>query len=310
MSLGCVVVPLLLQNLRGTPKVFLLLQQLCAVAYVTLCFFSLRLTVGVLTDKFGFNVYHMDFDKERIGIISLQQRLMGLFALFFAYQHLGYSLLQSLHYHAMIADPLSFEKYGRVKKVIFRVLIMTLLSAALACERTVEMTVPLFNEDRDIREEERNRAEYILKIFRIVKYSVVKVVYTAVLIVVAYKIWQSMEQSRNLRGSNQISPLFVAICVIPIVNDFVYLIAELPEAILPLVIQEGDVKLLEAFCTTWLGHFVRHVQLPLTISIYTFASVLQCAGFLACFPKLREGACLKMLNKIRDVQGRALRDSS
>ena len=275
--LGCVLVPILLQNLRGSPKVFLVLQQISAFLCVIFSFVSLEISNSSLIE-----LPSRDWsDTSAINSWLKTQKISNFWAAFFSSQHLSFSILQSLNYHEMITNPSHYEDYASIKRVVCRILALSLLSI-ISC---VDFLIECAPSSRHVL--------YTLRIVRLVKYPIIKVSYTVTLIFVAYKIRKCLNQSNSVRGSTTLSSLFMAACVIPLINNMLFLGTELPNIVIPYLFSRKQ-NLHATFCKSAVGHFARHIQMPLTISIYTMGSLIQCAAFLVCFPKLRENVFTKL----------------
>ena len=290
LSLGallcCILVPVLLQNLRGSPRIFLVLQQISAVLFVVFSFIPMEINVSTLVELHSKPWGSEDPFPNSV----LTQNICNFFAAFFLSQHFVFSILQSFNYHEMISNPLHFEEYAKVKKVLRRVMAMSLVSVVLCVDYLIDCVIS------------EKSVSQALHIVRLAKYPIVKVLYTATLIFVAYKIRLSLKQSNSIRGSTTLSSLFIAVCVVPLVNNVLFLGVEVPNAVIPFLFSRED-NLHAAFCTSGIGHFVRHIQMPLTISVFAMGSLMQCAAFLAGFPKLRENVFVKLWKKIRGGTG-------
>ena len=285
-SLCCILVPILLQNLRGSPKTFLVLQQISSVLFVAFSFTSMEINNSSLTEltskEWG--------DDSAFAKLVTTQKICNFFAAFFLSQHFVFSILQSFNYYEMITNPLHFEEYAMVKKVVCRALVLSLVSVILCVDYLIECVTSSKSVTR------------ALHVFRLAKYPIVKFSYTSTLVFVAYKIRLSLTQSNSIRGSTRLSSLFIAVCIIPLVNNVLFLGVEVPNTVIPFIFSRKD-NLHGAFCMSGMGHFARHIQMPLTISVFTLGSLMQCASFLAGFPKLRDNVFVKLWKMIHGATG-------
>ena len=124
-----------------------------------------------------------------------------------------------------------------------------------------------------------------IAIFSIVQFGILKVVYTVLLIIQTSKIKKSLCQSNALRnGTDNLHgmSLFIVVCIIPTVNNAVYLCSDLPQIVFTYI--ERNTK---NGCDETLVNFSLRVQMPLIAVSYFFGSLLQCITYIIIFPKVR-----------------------
>ena len=70
---------------------------------------------------------------------------------------------------------------------------------------------------------------YYCSLTQMIIVASVKISYTITLVFLAFKIRSSLISSRELRNGTNNSPLFVVICVIPLINNVIYLGSDIPK---------------------------------------------------------------------------------
>ena len=276
-AIVCVSIPFLLQNLRGPSKGYFLLQQLTVLFFLLFLFLPAVKLHNILDDE--------NFRSKRA--ILMLMPLWHFFSSFFYYQHSMFILLQSFTYKTMICDSVNFNEYNDTKNVLVRVASSIALSTFLSMAHLLHLGL-LFSG---------NYAAEALSFYTCIvdttTMAVVKVVSMAYLMVVSCTIRNALRQSDEIRNQNQntaFPPLFIVVCIIPIINNLLYIIADGLRAATDVLNSHWWKQASSDF--TCNGHFV-HIILPFTASVYTIGSIFQSCSYLYFFPRLRKELCCK-----------------
>ena len=70
-------------------------------------------------------------------------------------------------------------------------------------------------------------------IMRMVVFGIVKISYTIALLVIASKVQVALKKSREMNGKNNGGSLFIIVCSVPLINNFLSLVYEIPSLLIP-----------------------------------------------------------------------------
>ena len=294
MIISCILIPCLLKNLRGHSKVYLILQHLSANVFLIM----MATAITIETRPKDFISFAAGGYRAEAYI-----KITAIFENIFYYQQYSYSLLQSLNFYHMICNPLQYCEYTKPISVIKRVVVCLLFSFLLPLPSVLERMVVTFvsrnnwSLDLDLVKD----VIYFNRIYCGVVACLLKVGYTVILSIISVRVRSSLAESREIRNDEAtISPLFVTVCLVPLVNNVLYLGSEIPRAIFDYrnnvhsdfkrdKVYYSDFKYDEEyFDPDWRFYELTFI---LTASVYLMASVVQCSAYLICFPQLRRGLC-------------------
>ena len=148
----------------------------------------------------------------------------------FLYQYYAFSLLLSLHYNSMICNPMHFKEYTSFNNVFSRVLCSSIVSILLSLDDLFAflytarfLKVASFQKWGNLNN--------IMIIMNSVKFIMIKIAYTVILAIIAYKIKNALKISQNVRNQdkkNSIPALFIVFCFISLFNNFLYWCSDIP----------------------------------------------------------------------------------
>ena len=266
---GLLLGPFYLKNLRGHSKIFMLLQQLSIILYLIITFLQL------------FWQDQIFLELSELSEVNSKKRHKSLLFVFlltfpkniFYYQHYAFSALQAINYRQMICKPMHYQDYICTRNVIKRVLFSIILSILISIDILISWGIQFHG--LHIHSSKTTLIYKFLRASNVVIFSMFKIAYTGALIKIASKIIRSLRQSKEMNGRN-IGPLFVVSCLIPLLNNFLYLSSEIPNKYLP-------------FMNEIMNEVCEMAPLDLTVVVPTFvAFAIQCTGYLLCFPALRK----------------------
>ena len=309
---SCILVPFLLKNLHGHTKLYNFLQQFSADLY------SLTLIVPFILRFDNLN----ENDSHKIYIANVTYFSKYCFSIFsttlgsiFFYLHYAFSLLQSLNYYHMICDSLKFKDYSLKVNVMKRIAACLSLcfifathhvvrcGASFSYSATLEYWVE-FGGSEKIRKKQATTYDNVLSftsVFEAVQLVLLKIVYTTILTVIALRIRSSLHQSSQMRngpGRNTTNrALFFTICVVPMINNFLFLISDVSKIILTFNdadwLTDSNIDDLSMWdsCSILFDHYRYQVHFPLTVTILLLGGLINCSAYLYSFSQLRQGFC-------------------
>ena len=283
VTLGCFLVSYLLKKLRREVKIYFLLQQIMGVLALLFTFAPSIIHYVVLKsmEELGSAIGKHAFLLKFTYISDFLKNLTYC-------QHHMFSLLQVFNYRSMICDPMNFDEYKKWKNALKRVILSSVLSALLSTEFLVQCTFRFLI--RSISQSFLRKANFVISILTTIKFVIVKLCYTLALVTASMKIKKSLDQSNGLRngqGRGLMTGPFLCICMIPIVNNVLSLVSDVPELLLSSShITNSD----EASCNRLTGFSV-DVHLPMTATTFLIASALLTMAYWISFPSLRIRFC-------------------
>ena len=291
--------------MRGHSKLYHVLQQLTANLYLAMLIISLILPNGNLglrlnpifpsiNDPIGLN-NSIQFNSL---FPQIQQRqwddkvVVLLFGNICFHQNYFFSLLQSLNYYNMIYKPLQFDKYSKNRNVIRRVITCLVISITLSIPQIIREVKSSFALSKltDSALKLLVETARFHQIYNVVMICLLKIGHTVMLSVISFRVQRALAESRAIRNDKScISPLFLAVCLVPLFNNILYLGSDIP-------------RILDCYWQIQLYPYYRdfdhmknwrwlQIKSVLSISVYLVASVVQCLAYLACFPHLKQGLC-------------------
>ena len=279
---GCIILPLLLKNLRGHSKLYMILQQVSIVFCVTLVF-----VVQIVDDRLRTDL-HKQFSepgmpevKHWIIIIACS----AIFKQFFFYQYHAFTFLQCTHYRSMICDPLRFKEFSASKKVAERIAIALVISSLLLLDDIAQITAgrkPIKSEEDRVQ---MDNLVFKISYYSLAELSLFKLLYIGALVKMSYDIRKSLSQAEVVRDDHATRrPLYYVVALIPLINGIICSVTDITTAAISVFFKSSLIKL---ECDTAKEGFNRMVQIPVVASFYLLTSIISTCGYLKYFPKLR-----------------------
>ena len=277
---GCVILPLFLQNIGGPSKLYMIWIQVASVLYISFTLTPLMIrnhmrdrvnSDGLALSKMYLEEYHL-FALVQAG---------DILRMFFYYLHYGFMLLQCANYRQMICDPLHFADFIKTKKIVIRILV-TLILAALAVTDDVVFSI--------LRSSEISNIVYISQkvvIYAMCESSAFRVVHLCVMIKMAHDIRQSLREGRRMLEGTDRSPIFIAVAVVPIIISTLCHAVETCIMLVYFFTSSDD----SVGCNNVEEAIKNHIEVPTVSATHLIASLANCCTYLICFPKLRENPC-------------------
>ena len=279
--ISCILIPCLLHNMRGVSKAYLVLQQLSANVFLiklVILMVPYRNKSRDLT-SFVSGGYTWSFTEfsENIGNVCF-------------YQQFFYSVLQSLNFYHMICKPLKFAEYSKNWCVVCRVAFISIVSIVLNVPKLIESVMFKFASTWVFSQiESYLQVRRFNSVYNAVVLILLRIGYTTILSMIAVKVRSSLAESRGVREGKNNHPLFIAICIVPLINNILYLGSDIPQLIRSYRdITYSDMDRLNKFYADWRLFECRFI---LTTAVYLTAAVIQCSAYLLCFPQLRRCLC-------------------
>ena len=280
---GCIVLPLLLKDLRGHSKLYMILHQVNIVLCVTLIFVA-----RMIDDRMNMEMFEQFFVMDRIDPVKhwyISLVCCTIFKQFFYYQYHAFIFLQCAHYRSMICDPLRFKEFSASKKVAKRIAIALVLSSLLLLDDITQIVLQhKMNKSLDDLEPVDNLAHKI-SYYSLAELSLFKLLYIGALVKMSYDIRKSLSQAEVVRDDHATRrPLYYVVALIPLINGIICSVTDITTAAISVFFKSSLIKL---ECDTAKEGFNRMVQIPVVASFYLLTSIISTCGYLKYFPKLR-----------------------
>ena len=329
--IACVLLPLLLKNLRGHSKGLLIFQQVAIVFYLLFTFVESLIDLGLSFDSGNSqpveilqNLSHFDesntTETDQWPFLNLSKFVNSLGNGFsyvtheveskpipaklsyfwdtlrnmFYYQHNMLMILQSLHYRALICDSLNFEEYRRH---VFKRLVLVLTCSFIFSSPHSLFLVMEFSQIGSNTSPftfVKRSFKQILYVYDMTGMAITKAATAVILIFVAYSVKKALNQSNEVRDWPTRG------CLSPPLFIVVCLV--------PLGIHFfhllGDVPRFILYLVHYLvwngklngcldhnSYFSVNIFLPLNFFAYCIGSLVQCSAYLIYFPNLRKVKC-------------------
>ena len=313
--IACVLLPLLLKNLHGHSKGFFVFQQVAVVLYLLFTFLESLIdqnmsfspthppmpTSAALTTetelKLVYNLMNylnniknvIDHIRKPAKFSYLWDSLRNIFF----YQQALFSILQSFYYKALICDSLNFAEYRKnsMRRSIFAVLCSIFLSFPHLIFFGLELSrAEVFDDPNFVH----RYYKQVLYLFDMTGMVIVKAMTIVIMVLVAYSVKRALNLSVEIRDQgtdrSSLPPLFIVVCLVPLLNNFLFLFGDVPRFILYLVHYLVGIWKYSG-CLDHKSYFSVNIFLPLNFSVYCIGSLLQCSAFLFYFPNLRKKLC-------------------
>ena len=269
--LGTFIFPSLLKELSGHSKLYFLLQQLMIFLFLGSTF-APALTVYNMLEGF---MHKFDWNMDDIMFV---QPLCLFFNNVCYYLQYAFSFLQMLNYQAMICNPLSYQEYILPKNFFRRGAVVFIASLIIPAPLLSLLVVSVHTKNFNV-------LRWVLNVFHLTVFLVYRMIYSFSIVVIARKIKNALNESKRTRnGHDSNSSLFIVICIVPLINNFIYLAADIPYLVSPFYHSRST-------CNDLFGYFSAQVCLPLMAGTYMVGSMLQCGSYLVYIPNLRISAC-------------------
>ena len=210
--------------------------------------------------------------------------IFNLLKRIFYLDHYLFSLLKLWNYKEMICNSLAYREYVAGGKTALRIFI-SLFTVVILCGED------LFQLGYMVDDGKINRSKHICDIISLVKFAILKVAYSAYIIFTAVVIRGQLKRSKNMRKhreSDQESSLFVVTCLVPIVNNFLFVSLDMPSVVLTFLKTKAASDK-DDMCHNGHRFFQNKIEIPLTTGVTMVTSFLQCGSYLLFFPRLRRG---------------------
>ena len=265
------MIPLLLRDLRGVSKAFLMLQNLCAVLYLLFAFPNLAFLTGGTIDINVFKLFWID----EIDTLLLKYEYIStiFYHLFYAF-----SSLQCLQYKNMICDPLHYRDYSRAKCITVRVICAVVLSLIFSMDQGCIYILKATGSQAMFK-----KVHGALAIFVIVKIIFMRAAYTAFLLRTTLKVRKTVAQSVLVRNDNTLRKLLVVVCYIPFGCNVLYFFVDV-------VSITGIVwTIFYNPCNYYVIQLTLNAIPGVTLITYTICATILCLAYIVLFPNLRRG---------------------
>ena len=279
LVVGCVIMPLFLQNIGGPSKMYMICTQVAVVLYLNCSLAALMITNHVrekilLDSSISIKTY---FEKYNLFTIK---KVVEILKMFFYYLHYAFTLLQCINYRKMICNPLHFADYIKRRNLCVRILVALVL-AALAMSDDIADTV-LLSWSRNIYIIHGHRK---VLIYAMCEQSLFRVVFLVAMVKMAHDIRKSLRQGGRILDGPDRMPVFIAVAIVPIINGFLCHAVETCMMLVNFFFNNYE------SCDDISEAIKNHVTVPILTAVHLIASLASCCTYLICFPKLRENPC-------------------
>ena len=287
---GCILLPMLLKNLKGHSKAYMILQQLTIVMYLVFSFAPLMIANHIDTRVQAADL-HVFFKNRHLYIVTY---ICNIFKGLFCYENQFFMILQCANYHKMICDGFQFEAYKKPRKVMVRVIRTFLLSMLLVVDDIVTNVVTAF---MTFPNRFASSGKYMItvvqkiQVFGMCELLLFRFIVLSALLKMGFDIKRSLASAKGVRdGDDGRKPLLIVVVVFPLINAFVCNAVEMTAIIIPASsLAWSEVPA----CSHGSELFRNQMMIPLLSSAYLMATISTCCAYLVAFPKLRKNLCFK-----------------
>ena len=288
-----IYLPILMKSLKGMRKVYIILQQICIIGFLLTQLLN-HIIMNEADYLYAFRAVgiHAD-DREPITLAEIFWRrlLASLFQSFFRYTQYFLSFMQSWDIYKMIHDPLSYASFC-AKINVFKYLAIGLgICIVLVLEFLIEIIAVhvIITDPKEFILDGPQMVQFlsftnVLDKYSLVKFIIIKVVYSGVIIVIATKTKAALQQSADFNSDAKKERLYKRLFIftlIPLAINFWYLFPECLNVIWPLNEIIYDTHSRDFFAR-------KDIRTYVSATIATFASFSYFVAFPLLFPKVKE----------------------
>ena len=283
---GILFLPLLIKVLKGPRRMIVVLQQLSILCFLALVIIRLTITENFDTVKAIQHATSKNGTKTAIMTTAMMENFVEFFQNFCYYEFYFLALMHSWDMYEMICNPLKYAEFCKMSQLIRVILSGTGICALLAFTHIVELIITfiIFTNYHFLDQIIQKTRDAIdgMKIFDIIKTTVIKIVYSVVITKISLTTKHRLDQSLKMNTINENNPKWVYkkffyFSLLPTFINALFLIHEIPNATFTL------------FSHTCTSHLVRgDVRLCLTSSVVTMGILTYLLSFLILFPKIRK----------------------
>ena len=288
---GIIYLPILLKSLNGMRRLYIVLQQICIIGFLMT---QLLTHVLMQEPEYIYNMETVGFDTGRNADISLlgvltRKKVSSLFLSFFHYGQYALSLLQSVDIYQMIHDPIKYADFCSKCNVLKLLLIGLCGCFLMVLEDVIVIIVGhmMITDPKEFVFDGPQMAQFhsfteVLKICSLVKFTLIKFIYSVVIIIIATRTKKALNESARLIANNNKSSLYQGLFVftlVPLGLNFWYSFSECLDEILPLsdlvqtrklhsytvsvTLLRKDVRMYISACTATVGSFAYFIAFPI-----------------------------------------------
>ena len=224
--MALVFLPVLITYLKGMRRIFVVLQQVCIIIYLSLTIVHISHFIKPsaldLHKVFGGSAKHANPISLGIG-----RQLLDFFKFFFYFEYYFFSLMQTVDLYQMICQPFHYESFSTFRNIAKLAFVGSGICFLLAIEPLIE-TVVFFHAFGISIEAIVELKDFFfnIRIYTVVKLICAKAVYALIAGKLAYDIRQKLNESSAMQSNKQresahenlfrfnLIPLFVNILLI------------------------------------------------------------------------------------------------
>ena len=236
--------PILLKSINGVRKVFLILQQICIVGFLL----TKLLNHAIMNEANYDYVLNVVGARKNMNIsiaeVMIRRLLAALFQSFFLHYQYFLSFMLSWDVYNMIQNPFFYAEFCEKRNILKYLAVGFGLSWLLVMENIIQITAAslVITDYKEFlydgpQQEEYRQVTNVLDKYRLVKFVITKLLYSAVIIVVAIKTKSALRESSEMTTDKNKERLYKRLflfTLIPLGINFWNLFSECLDEVWPL----------------------------------------------------------------------------
>ena len=281
--LSTILIVLLLRDLHGLSKTYLFLQNFCAALYVFFKFVMNALIDGKYSETLALDVsktgasdgiYHRAGFRE-----SLRLREITVFiSSIFKYEFYAFTILHTLNYKALVCEPLQYQQYSDVKRVVGRIFFSLIMAFFFSLKDLVDLVLASQFSHPNVQ-----LALKCLAVYDIVKHVLFKAVYFGILWNTTLQIKKVMVDLEKVRNVDYMEKILILISYVPLCTSLLLFVDEIITTV---------VSMLQTFnpkrCDFFFVNLEKNVSPLLTLVTHTVCAIIHCLAYVVLFPNIRK----------------------
>ena len=272
IMLSTILIVLLLRDLHGLSKTYLFLQNFCAALYVFFKFIIKSLMDGQKIGALA-GVTKTGFSE------SLRLREITVFiSSIFKYEFYAFTILHTLNYKALVCEPLQYQQYSDVKRVVGRIFFSLIMAFFLSLKDLVDLVLASQFSHPNVQ-----LALKCLAVYDIVKHVLFKAVYIGILWNTTLQVKKVMVDLEKVRNVDYMKKILILISYVPLCTSLLLFVDEIITTV---------VSTLQTFnpkrCDFFFVNLEKNVSPLLTLVTHTVCAIIHCLAYVVLFPNIRK----------------------
>ena len=296
---GLIFIPILLLRIKGTRRVFVVMQQITAIAYlISLLLPQYRNEVSLnFIEGADYRNFHKLFEEGGFFSKLAMVYLLRFLQYFVYYAYYLASMMQTVDIYMMVCHPFLYGEFSSLQRIATGLLKGLAVCLSIASpDLMITFAMIIFHlAGFDIINRQFLRVQHGIEIFKVVVMFVAKILYSGAIIRMGYFIRKGFKESLSMGESVckrkcELYKRLFHFCLIPQFLNVLFLVPEIFVAVRRIA------KPSDSGCSESDVFDRGDVVMGLNVCVFTFGTVLYYLGFVILFPAVRKAFACQSAN--------------